>query len=283
MKRVVGIVCLCLALSAAGFAEGVSLRLTGGMYYMIGGDYNNILQGRTDYYHSLSSLNVTGDLSKMILAANFGLELVVDITNTIGIGLGVGFLHATNDAAMQAVSGSNSIQEEFTPLLTSFPIMLNLHITIPVTENVNVHLSGGPGAYFSVFKFNRSLSDTSTGLDQTLFFDSTTATSFGFQGSLGLEYHVSDSVCMFAEVKGRSAFVSGFTGPWSLTGADANGTISASGAGPVWYEEVQTGTSYYADMVVKGKAPSGSDLRNVRLSRISLGGIGLQVGLKFSL
>jgi opacity protein-like surface antigen len=283
MKRVVGIVCFCLTLSAAGFAEGVSLKFTGGMYYIIGGDYNNIIQGRTDYYHSLSSLNITGDLTKMGLAANFGLELVVDITDNIGIGLGVGFLHATNDATMQAVSGSDSIQEEFTPLLTSFPIMLNLHVTIPVTEKVNIHLSGGPGAYFSTFKLNRSMSDTSIGLDQTFFFDSKTSTSYGFQGTLGLEYRVSDSVCMFAEANGRSAFVSGFNGPWSLTGADANGTISASGAGSLWYEEVQSGANYYADMVVKSQAPSGSNLRNVRMSRISLGGIGLQVGLKFTL
>jgi opacity protein-like surface antigen len=283
MKRVIAIVCLCFILSAAGFAEGLSLKLTGGMYYLTGGDYNNIIQGRTDYYHSLSSLNITSDLKKLTLCANFGLEFILDITDNIGIGLGAGFLHATNDGTMQAKSGSVSIQEEFTPLVTAFPVMLNLHVTIPITEKMHIHLSGGPGVTFSTFQFDRTTIDSSLTLDETLSFDSKTRAAFGFQGTLGLEYAISDSVYMILDANARSAVASGFKGPWSLIGSWEHGAIGASGSSPVWYEEVQGGANYYPDMVVKDTAPIASSLRNVRSARISLGGIGVQVGLKFYL
>jgi len=283
MKRAVLIVCLCFPLSAAGFAAGLSLKLTGGMYYMTGGDYNNIIQGRTDYYHSLSSLNITGDLEKLTLSANLGLEFILDFTDNVGIGLGVGFLHATNDGTMTATSGSVSILEEFTPLVTSWPVMLNLHVTIPVSEKVNIHLSGGPGIYFSTFQFDRTTSDSSLTLDETLSYDSKTRASLGFQGTLGLEYGISDTVYMLVEATGRSAVVSGFNGPWSLIGSWEYGAISDNGTSPVWYEEVQSGANYYPDMAVKDTAPIGSSLRNVRSAKISLGGFGVQFGLRFYL
>lgn len=285
MKRVILIVCLCFTLSAAGFAEGLSLKLTGGLYYMTGGDYNNIIQGRTDYFHSLSSLNITSDLQKLTLSANLGLEFILDITDNIGVGLGVAYLHATNDGTMQATTGSVSIQEEFTPLVTSVPVMLNLHVTIPITEKVNIHLSGGPGVYFSTLQFDRTTIDStpSLALDETLSYDSTTRTKLGFQGTLGLEYGISDTVFMVLEATGRSAVASGFNGPWSLIGSWVNGAIGDSGNSPVWYEEVQSGANYHPDMAVKDTAPIASSLRNVRPVKISVGGIGVQVGLKFYL
>jgi len=283
MKRIIGIACLGFTLSVAGFADGLSLKLTGGAYFMSGGDYNAIIQGRTDLYHSLSSLSITSDLEKLTLAANLGFEFIVDITNNIGIGLGVGFLHATNVGSMQATYGSESIQEEFTPLLTSWPFTLNLHVTIPVSEKVNIHLSGGPGVYVSTFHFNRTSMDSALSLQETLAFDSKTSIDLGFQGTLGLEYGISDTVFMVAEVTGRSAVVTGFNGPWSLLGSWVNGVIVDSGNSPVWYDEVQSGANYYPDMAVKDTAPVASNLRNVRSSRISLGGFGLQVGLKFHL
>lgn len=283
MKRVIAIVCLCFTLSAAGFAAGLSLKLTGGMSYMTGGDYNNIIQGRTDYYHSLSYLNITNDLKKLNLAANFGIEFILNITDNVGIGLGAGFIHATNEGIMEAMAGSVSIKEEFTPLVTSVPVMLNLHVTIPVAEKMNIHLSAGPGVYFSTLQFNRTTIDSSLSLDETLTFDSKTNTALGFQGTLGLEYAISDSVFMIFEASGRSAVGSGFKGPWSLIGSWEHGAIGDSGNSPVWYEEVQGGANYYADMLVQDSAPIAGNLRNVRSARFSVSGIGVLVGLKFNL
>jgi opacity protein-like surface antigen len=255
------------------------------MYYMTGGDYNNIIQGRMDYYNSLSDFSITSNLEKLTLSANFGAELVLDFTDNVGVGLGVGFLHATNDGSVQATNGSLSLMEELTPLVTSWPIMLNLHVTIPITEKVNIHFSAGPGLYLSTFQFDRTTDDSSLSLDETLSFDSSTCVSLGFQGTLGIEYGISDTVFMLVEATGRSAYASNVNGPWTLNGGWVNGAISGSGSGTVWYEEVQSspGGNYYPDMTIKDTEPILSTLRNVRSAKISLGGFGLQVGLKFYL
>ncbi len=281
MKKALFITILCLTLSSLGFSSGVFLRLSGGGTYLLGGDYNTVAQGRNDYYRSLSGYTISGEISKMVVAPYFTAELEYDPVDYAGISLGVGYIHAASGTGeLTATGASDKITDTWTTQLTSMFLAPTLHANIPLTEQIKVHLSGGIGIYWPSFAFDRAFVQNSTLTNVFITFDSDKKSVVGFQASAGLEVGFTETVSGFIDAIGRWATFSGVPGSYEATGVQGGSLVTAAGTGFLWYHETESGGIYFPDWTLSANMPTGSNLRNVREAALSLGGVGIQLGLK---
>lgn len=103
---------------------------------------------------------------------------------------------------------------------------------------------------------------------------------FGFQGGLGFEYSVSDSVVLFLEGTGRYVNLKN----WDVENVFRNALGTDMVTGTFWYvEEYEEDTGkYYANLELSDEEPSDPDYRNIRKAEVSFSGVVFKVGVKFS-
>jgi len=283
MKRAVLGVILCLSLAVFGFSGGFSIKLNGGANFLMGGDYNTIIGDMNDEWHSYPSLTVASDLSKLSLGWNFGAEFIYNITEEMGLGLGIGYITATNESTLRAQNLVAYEAATFTPSVSAIPITLNFHYALALGETMKFQFNIGPGLYISSF---RLIEDGVIGLLPstelivlTVDYQPEGVVAFGFQGGLGIEFALSPSISLCLDVLGRMANPSGFAGPWTQSGTVLGIPFSSSGSGTMYYYE-QGGYSHFEIM---STIPSGSGVSNAREASVSLSGVAAQFGIKINI
>ncbi|MGB6339602.1 MAG: hypothetical protein WBF32_07480, partial [Candidatus Aminicenantaceae bacterium] len=105
--------------------------------------------------------------------------------------------------------------------------------------------------------------------------------SFGFQGGVGIEFNLSESVALFFETAGRYANLKTWEGQnryKDFLGASESESVD-------WYfaeEYDDTTRQWYRTVQIVDEEPSGSYYRNVRKAEISYSGVGLRLGIKIT-
>ena len=282
MKKALLGVLLCLSMAVFAFSGGFSIKVNGGANFLMGGDYNTIVEDTNAYWHS-TGVTIGGALDKLSMGWNFGAEFIYNITDQMGVGLGVGYITASNESTMTATSGPLQLTNTWTPSVSAIPITLNFHYFLPVSDMMNVHFTVGPGLYISTFKWDiyDALGTTADPdiLNETALYRPDGVLGFGFQGGLGIEFAVSSNISLCLDVLGRMASLSGFSGPWTLTGSIAGFPFSDSGTGTFYYYE----SGGYANYSVSDTMPSGGGVSNAREASVSLSGVVAQFGIKINI
>jgi len=283
MKKAVLGVILCLSLAVFGFSGGFSIKLNGGANFLMGGDYNKIVEDANAYWHSVSGLTFSSDLSKLSMGWNFGAEFIYSITDQMGIGLGVGYITASNESTLDMQTAVVYQSYAYTPSLSVIPITLNFHYFMPVSDMMNVHFSAGPGLYISSFSFADhmiiGILPSTDALNLTIDYQPDGILAFGFQGGLGIEFAISPNISLCLDVLGRVASLSGFSGDWTRTGTLLGNPVSDSGTGTFYYYESEGYSSFY----ISATMPSGSGITNAREASISLSGVCAMLGIKINI
>jgi hypothetical protein len=282
-KAILGIV-LCLVLATFSFSMGFSLKLTGGAAYVTSGDYNDGIDGLNAYYAATSG-PVTGSFSKLRLGMNFGGEFILNINESFGIGLGVGYLQVSRDTETITGPGLFGTVNTWTlkPSVTSIPITLNVHYTLPM-GGVNLNLFAGVGYYISKMKVDSSQSLWS-GLLLTAsnaFASNSIGGQFGFQGGLGLEIPLGGNFAFVVDVTGRYVSLSDIQGDYTTSGISIF-TIplpSVSGTDQFFYTYTGThsGTSY--KLITMATDASASGTPGAVHAKFDLSGVSAQAGFK---
>jgi len=284
MKKFLVVLCLCCVLASYGFGSGFSLKLSGGLSYLMGGDYNDIIQGRTDDYRSEPTLSVSSDLKKLTLGWNAGAEAIMLFTDSLGVGLGIGYISASNESTMSGtLLGVIAMADTYRPTISAVPITLNFHYFLPIGPTMNVHFFAGPGLYFGSVKFENEVSISLFATDTTISMKPESSTAFGFQGGLGLEIGLSSNIFLALDVQGRVASFSELKGPWTATGTLLGVPVSFSGTGTLWYRETPNSGTYYANWDISTTQPTGIGNRNVHAASFSLSGVSAQLGFRIAL
>lgn len=274
-KALLGIV-LCLILAVVAFPASFSLKLNGGVDYLLGGDYNKIVEGENGYW------GVTGSdaMTKLNWGLDFGAEFIVSLSDSLGLGLGVGFISATQSSNLTYRYSTGSTTEHWNPSNTAIPITLNAHLFLPLGPLLKLHVTAGPGLYLYSYKWDMKTTTSAGGYDWNYSFKADSVAAFGFQGGLGLELALSPAISLTMDIQGRLANFSGLKGPWTVTGQYSPGhPFSGSGAGTLWYFE-ESGLAYFE---VQANKPTNPSLTNVREGSFSLSGVRALVGIKFNL
>jgi len=288
MKGVILGLVLCLFLVTFSFSMGFSLKLTGGAAYITSGGYNDGIAG-TNAFYAAEYTSVSGAFSKLNLGMSLGGEVILDINENFGIGLGVGYMQFSHDT--ETVTGNwNFFGMPFVdtltlkPTVTSIPITLNLHYMMPM-GGVNLNLFAGVGYYISKMKVDQSADSTFLTIATTYTFDSNSiGGQIGFQGGLGLEIPLGGNFSFVVDVTGRYVSLSDIKGDYtdyrSLLGIPI---VNTAGTDSYFYtfEHNLSGTWYKRlAWVTDADKPSGTGNRNVVHGKFDLTGVSGQAGFK---
>ena len=279
MKKAILGVFLCLSLAVLGFSQGFSIKVNGGANFLMGGDYNQIVQGVNDFWHASSGVTVSSDLKKLSMGWNFGAEFIYNFTDQMGLGLGVGYITASNESTIAMSLGAATQSYTYRPSASVIPITLNFHYFLPIGDTMKIHFSAGPGLYISTFTFENQWELPILLIDLTQIFSPDGVKAFGFQGGLGLEIDLSPGISLCVDVLGRMANMSGLTGGWTVAGTIFGIPVSDSGTGTLYYYE----SGGYPSGTIDDTLPSGSGISSAREASVSLSGVCALVGLKINI
>lgn len=280
MKKAIAVIILCLSLSVASFAMSFAIKVTGGPNFLFGGDYNKIAEDANHPMYGPIPLSVSGEIKKLSLAWNFGAEFIMNFTDRLGLGLGVGYLTASNDSSLTASLMIISESYNYKPSFSVVPITLSFHYSLPLSRSFRAHFSAGPGLYLSQFKFQNHYIMSMLLTDVTETFDSNTRLFVGAQGSLGLEYALSPRVWITLDVVGRLAQMDNLSGTHTFSGMLLGITGNVSFDNHTFYYFETNGGAQYA---IQDHLPSGADVTNAHTASFSLSGVGAVVGVKINI
>lgn len=283
MKKALGLTLLCLFACGPAFGGGFSLKVTGGLGLVGGGNYNDIVDGQNQYYHSFPLVNVIEELDQLRWGLNFGAEVIYHFSDRLGLGLGVGYLRASDESTMEARLFTSPLFVTYHPSVSSVPLTLSLHYFLPLSSGLNLHLFGGPGLYLTSVKLDRLASFPSELTQQADSFEPDGKAVLGFEGGLGLEVGLGRGVFLVADIKGRALTVSNLHG--HLAESFDIGALHLSGQrnATMWYVEEQVYGAYYASIEYDTLEPDEADMRNVEEASFGLSGFSFLVGIRVRL
>ncbi len=283
-------VVLCFFLvSSQGLAQDsykkFTLKVSGGYGSFSGGDLTTITDGineQVDDIARLAGASTTGEIKAPKWGSAFEGEFIYSLTESFGIGLGVGYIRKTIKSDVQLQIGNYAeISFEFEPGYKVVPITLNGYYNFPVASKINAYVKGGVGYYFGTFDYQIRQEDTLLGV--TVWEEnegSANDSGLGFQGGLGLEYSLSDSVALVLEGAGRYVSLKN----WDVEDVKRTALGTDTSRGTFWYvEQYDEGLGqHYPSLDISEEEPTDPDYRNVRKLEIDLSGIVFKLGVKFS-
>lgn len=261
---------------------GLSAKLTGGVGYFFGGDIGRGIKGMFDQKSDIifsQGFFLDGGPESFHIDTEFTGDLIFDITPTLGIGFGSGYIHANNtstlifnkEALVYELDQMTSIAE-----INVIPLRVGLFFTIPIHRLFNISLNGGTGIYLA--KYIYSLGSTWEVLNDIGHV--TNGKGLGFHGGIGLELNVHRRAVFFIESQGRYAKISNFKGTsttieWGeLLYQGRRDFTTTVEEGSLYYIEDKT----YSGLVISKDTPS--DYNSVRKAAFDFSGFSIQVGLK---
>jgi hypothetical protein len=278
MKKI-GIFGVVLIIIAGSASAAVSLKLSGGMTYLLDSDYNQGVRGAYEYYSDNFS-GVSGQYHAFHLGLHFGGEVIVALGPRFGIGLGVGYIRASRQSAFGYEWWDFSEEESYKPTLSIVPLSLNLHYALPLGGPFVIDIYGGPGYYIASFQHEGTLTSNFFGYEETTTFKAQKGV-VGGQGGIGLEFQMNSVLGLVVQAEGRLARISDPTGDWT----DQVDTLLVSwreqGRGRVfWCYDIGAGGTDYPRIAFSKTQPSDILFSNIRKGSINLSGISAMAGLK---
>jgi len=198
----------------------------------------------------------------------------------MGVGLGLGFLTASNDSSLTATFGPLSESWNYKPSVSVIPITVSFHYSLPLGRVFSAHFSAGPGLYISSFKFEDRYVMPLLFTDVTETFTPSTKVFFGAQASAGMEFALSPHVSLTLDVLGRLANMVNLAGTHTFAGTLFGITGSLSFNNHMFYYYEEGTNAFYA---IQANMPSGAGIVNAREASVSLSGICAMVGIKINL
>jgi len=294
---IVPILLLCLV-PREGFADSKwSIKLQGGWAHISGGDVNPGTEGFFDwgkiYFAPPEGGSIEGDFSLLHQGYEVSGEIIFQLTPTIGIGIGAGYLQMSSklyDFIMRIdfdASQPFSLKYDFSEgmKLEGIPIRLGLFWSLPVSGKINVTADAGL-SYYVRTRYHAewiALQYESTGFHPFQRFLTTASKAnfpLGLHGSMGIEYRLLRNLGIFVEARGRYARFRGLEGT----------TTSEAGnlAGGLVPEFTENGTLYFDEtpnlpgsprLIMVQSEPDGEFHRAV----VDFSGISLGAGFRIRL
>lgn len=276
---------LATVIRAQDFIKKFSLKFNGGLSTVVIGDYNTFIDAQDSYFDTYAvGLGITkeGELKRINVGIEFEGEIIMDLTENFGIGVGAGYLQISKDnetSLKQELLGKVTYFDG--PKFTAIPANLSLYYFYPVASSMNLFLNGGVGYYFGK-------ATSSSRLDYELIGElSEWAKSegefkdqgLGFHGGIGLEFMIGSNIGLFIEGKGRYCKLKSWEG--NSTNTDSDG-FTEKNSGTLWLvEELDPDTDvWFYQIKLEEQEPSGPNIRNVRKFEGDLSGFSIRAGIR---
>lgn len=285
LTAVLGIALLASPALAQDSYKKFTLKVSGGYGSISGGDLATVTDGMNEQLDDLASLagaSTSGEIKIPEWGPEVEAEFIYSITERWGIGLGVGYLRKSLESGAQLQIGTYArISLDWEPTFKVVPVTLNGYYNFPVTSKMNAFVKGGVGYYFGTMDYQIRQENELVGITVWEENEGTANDSgFGFQGGLGIEYSLSDSVALVLEGSGRYANLKN----WDVENVNRTALGTDTERGTFWYVEeyVEDTGKYYPSLELSDDEPTDPDYRNVRKMEISFSGVVFKLGVKFS-
>jgi hypothetical protein len=263
----------------------LAVRLYGGLSRIAAGDINAGCDGYFELiaqYVAEGSGTMTGEYSPLHWGADFGGDIIFQLSPNIGIGVGAGYMRYREGSEM-TYTETEPVTLTAAPTVSAVPIRLGVFLTFPVAKKFNVTANVG-GAYYAGLKFDawQRVAFTADEWYQNAVSASRSSGNLGFQGGLGLEYMFTPKMGFFVEAVGRYARFKNF--------AVATGTNTDSGGesetidGKIYIVDYSFGTITFDWISVSETEPViGGEITGFHEPKFDLSGFSLQAGIRIRL
>lgn len=267
--------------------KGFTLKLGGGAGTWNGSDINNFFTDFNVRMNNTAGLIVGADVVGQIHALNHGPEFegefIIELPKNFAVGIGIGYMVRSGDDTTEISLGGVSESIGIATRFSAVPITLNGYFNLPLGTKTKAYVKAGVGYYIGKSTYFVRQEARILGLPPAWQEDEGDASSnaFGFQGGMGIEFNLSESVALFFETVGRSATLKNWEGQNRYN--DFLG-VSESESTDWYYTEEHDGQTgkWYRTVQITDEEPSGVDIRNVRKAEISYTGVVLRLGIKIT-
>lgn len=262
-----------------------TLKASGGYGSFSGGDFETVTDGLNEQLDELARLagaSTSGEIKIPEWGPEFEGEFIYSITERWGLGLGMGYIRKSLESGAQLQIGTYArVSFEWEPSYKVVPVTLNGYYNFPIASKMSAYVKGGVGYYFGTLDYQIRQENELVGITVWEENDGTASDSgFGFQGGLGIEYSLSDSVALVLEGSGRYANLKN----WDVENTNRTALGTDTERGTFWYVEQYEPDleDYYPSLEISDDEPTDSDYRNVRKMEVSFSGVVFKLGVKFS-
>jgi hypothetical protein len=286
MRKTILSAALLIVAAGVAFPQQISFKLTGGLNWIDGNDYNAGVQGSYNYLRAISQ-TTSGTFKNLTNGPNFQAEIVNYLGPNLGIGLGGGYYRVSSEGQVASHGVLEGVPYDATSTyrgqVSVIPFFLNVHYLARLAPRLKLDLFGGP--VFAIVQTHIENPSTSTILSTTQNeFYTASSTSLGVQAGLGLSFEFSRRVSLIAEATYRMAkLTEEIMGNWVKNVITSLGqTVSSSAESFLWTYALTQGGTFTRIGFFDKNGPTGETVSGAKKAVIDLSGLVASVGVKFS-
>ncbi|HQF98224.1 MAG TPA: hypothetical protein PLX98_07510, partial [Candidatus Aminicenantes bacterium] len=232
------------------------------------------IQGLADFYADQIHRPAGGETAPLRTGLQYGGEIGFKLLPRLRLSVGAEFLRASKENVL-AFAGDSEIPSDLTvkPSFSAIPV----HLALAYYPLDFLYLKAGAGYFFTRTEYRYVFTHGDILRDWE---GEATASGAGFLAGIGLDFSLGRYFCLTAEVGGRYAKISGFSGTNAYR--DEISTEPYLETGTLYAFDVRTTsrTAYPLVFIRNGK-PFESGVENAREARLDLTGLSVRIGLKY--
>jgi hypothetical protein len=278
MKNALAGVCIFILAAALVQGQPFSLKLTGGMTWINGDDYNIGVDSYSRYIRENFKI-LSGGFDPLKSAMNFQAELIFNFGRHLGVGLGAGYFGVSKDNTLTGQFGPDTTKYNYKPMLSAVPVFVNVHYQAAIMAKLNLDMFVGAAFYSVKFNFEQDAESSLLSARSSSQFESN-PTALGIQGGLGLSFELLPRISLIADASFRLAKITELKGNWTYHYESSYGyTYDFSGPAYLWYYFENYGSGY-PTIQVSSQDPTEPVYTDVRKAVLNLSGLSAVAGIK---
>jgi len=283
MRKTVLLLSILFAAAAAAPAQLISFKLSGGLAWINGDDYNQGIAGQNQYLQDITT-SKTGSYRELSSGLQGLGEIVIHARSGFAVGFGGGYYRLGQDSTVTGLGSLSGTAFDFSstfkPRLSVIPLFINLHYFVPLSNKAKLDVYAGPLFQVVQFTFENPSTVSVGAVSQTVTYTAS-QTAFGFQTGLGLSYDIRPGIALIVDGCYRNGKVTDIKGNWAALGTSAAGTINQSSSEYyVWAYDYAPAGKYTLVDFFDANGPSGDFVSGVRKAVLRLSGITATAGVK---
>jgi len=273
------------------FKSRFSIKLSGGLSYITGGDINRHLKTYDNYLSEMTYYE--GGETKIIhYGSDLEGEIRWEISSKFALSAGIGYIYGENKSYFEFwgpfpfhIHWEHRQHYIILPKIRVIPLKLGIYFTLPLLSRINLFFDIGMDYYLSKASLYKDHGSSGfAGYDIIYTKEEKydlSANGFGFYSGIGLEYNIANNLALLLEVQGRYARLNlkgkKISSVWELPWVEEGGKLYIGER-----DLLDEGYGEHCpDLVISQSAPSGNV--NVRKAILDLSGLSLRVGIRIKL
>jgi hypothetical protein len=250
----------------------LELSVSGGVATLAPRDLNDGARGFPAWFGGMTGIPAPETADILHVGAAVEVELAYRVSPRLAVGLGAGYLRASNADRMTFADELTSWTVSTRPSVTSGAVKA----TVRFYPGAGLYVRGALGLYSVRAGYTYRYEGGAAGLETK---GSASATTLGGEAAFGGEWAVGPRTAFFVEAGLRMAGFDALDGE-NTDSDSADERVIETGT-LYYYRRVATDGNDYALVAVRSSPPAGTDFTGTRRAEINISGMSIRVGLRY--